>query len=235
MGKKLGRKGGRPKVNKKRQRLTSSFLTKGLIEINNEIKEAYSSVTGKDKIWGTYTRVNKADAEDCFMTYKGRCVFCDKTLSYLGRNTENSARLMWYVPLNVGGEARPDNLVVVCAECKHGYRSTRKLREDIQGLDSFADVCVELWRAVAKEDQPSIDRLKNRLNVRLSDVATCMRYVIQTEPEPEEPEVVIEGVNTIPDLLVDPEKNKDKITNRVRKIVKHKQYKVVRKVSDEES
>ena len=223
----------RPVVNKRRQRQTSSFLTKGLIEINNEIKEAYSSVIEKDKIWNTYTKVNKADAEDCFMQYNGRCVFCDKTLSYLGRNSHNSARLMWYVPLNVGGEARPDNLVVVCAECKHGYRSTRKLREDVQGLDSFADMCVELWRAVGREDQASIDRLKNRLNIRLSDVATCMRYVIQTEPEPEEPEVVIEGVNTIPDLLVDPEKNKTKITNRLRKVVKNKQYRVIRPVSDE--
>jgi hypothetical protein len=198
-----------------------------LIEINNEIHEAYGRVIRKDIFWATYTKVNKADAEECFMQYKGRCVFCDKTLSYLGRNSENSARLMFYVPLNVGGEARPDNLVVVCAECKHGYRSTRKLREDVQGLDSFADVCVELWRAVAEGDQSTIDKMKNRLNVRLADVATCMRYVIQTD---EKPEILIEGVNTIPDMLEDPEKNKDKITKKVKNMVGHKQYKVVRPV-----
>jgi hypothetical protein len=228
---------GRPVVNKRRKRMTSSFLTKGLIEINNEIHEAYGRTTRKDIFWATYTKVNKADAEAAFMEYKGRCVFCDKTLSYLGRNSENSARLMFYVPLNVGGEARPDNLVVVCAECKHGYRSTRKLREDVQGLDSFADVCVELWRAVLdteketdgkKEDR--INRLKNRLNIRLADVATCMRYVIDTD---EEPEILIEGENTIPDVLENPEKNKRKITQKVRNMVKHKQYKVIRPVPNE--
>lgn len=236
----MNKKGRRP-VNKRRQRKTSSFLTKSLDDINNEIKEAYVSVTGIDKLWGTYSKVTKDDAETCFMQYKGRCVFCDKTLSYLGRHSRNSARLMWYVPLNVGGEARPDNLVVVCAECKHGYRSTRKLREDIQGLDSFADVCVELYRAVAAgADRPTINRLKNRLNIRLSDVATCMRYIIQTEVEPETPEVLIEGVNTIPDMLEDltdglytEEEQASRITNRVKKVVKHKQYKVIRNVTDD--
>ena len=227
-------KPGRPVVQKKRQRRTSSFLTKGLNEINNEIKEAYGKTTRKDIFWASYTKVNKADAEACFMEYKGRCVFCDKTLSYLGRNSENSARLMFYVPLNVGGEARPDNLVVVCAECKHGYRSTRKLREDIQGLDSFADTCVELFRAVqsGEKDNEYIDRLKNRLNIRLADVATCMRYVVHTEPDPEEPEILIEGVNTIADMLENPVKNEAKITNRLKRMQKHGQYRVIRQVPE---
>jgi hypothetical protein len=223
---------GRPVVNKKRKRITSSFLTGGLTGINSEIKEAYGKTTRKDIFWATYTKVNKADAEATFMEYKGRCVFCDKTLSYLGRNSENSARLMFYVPLNVGGEARPDNLVIVCAECKHGYRSTRRLREDVQGLDSFADVCVELWRATVKVEpcQASIDMLKNRLNIRLADVATCMRYVIDTD---EEPEILIEGENTIADMLVEPEKNKKKITKKVKNMVGHMQYRVIRPVPDE--
>ncbi len=80
-------KGGRPKVNKRRQRKTSSFLTKSLADINTEIEEAYVKVTGRDKLWSTYTKVNKADAEECFMQYKGRCVFCNKSLSYLGRHS----------------------------------------------------------------------------------------------------------------------------------------------------
>ena len=225
----------RPVAQRKKKRRASSFLTKSLDEINNEIKEAYGKVIRKDIFWGTYTKINKPDAEECFMKYKGRCVFCDKLLSHLGRNSENSARLMFYVPLNVGGEARPDNLVVVCAECKHGYRSTRKLREDIQGLDSFADVCVELFRAVQKGEcaREYVERLKNRLNIRLADVATCMRYVVDTEPEPEDAEILVEGDNTIADMLEDPVKNKDKITSRLRTTVKHGQYRVIRPVSDE--
>ncbi len=220
---------GRPKVDKRNQRATSSFLVKGIEEINLEIRKAYSSVTGLDKLWGTYTKINKADAEECFMKYKGRCVFCDKTLSFLGRYSKNAARLMWYVPLNVGGEARPDNLVVVCGECKHGYRSTRKLREDVFGLDSFADTCTELFRAVQRgADDTDIDRLKNRLNIRLADVATCMRYVVKMTPEPAGEGLLIEGENTIPDLLADVEENKDKITEAVDRMVKRRQYKVIR-------
>jgi hypothetical protein len=202
-----------------------------LTEINTEIHEAYGKTTRKDLFWATYTKVNKADAEACFMEYKGRCVFCDKTLSYLGRNSENSARLMFYVPLNVGGEARVDNLVVVCAECKHGYRSTRKLRQDIQGLDSFADTCEALFIAVReKADEDVIDCLKNRLNIRLADVATCMRYVIDTA---EEGEILIEGENTIADMLEDPVKNKGEITKKVKNMVGHMQYRIIRPKGDD--
>lgn len=231
---------GRPKVNKRRQKRTSSFLTKSLDEINAEIKASYRTVTATDMRWGTIPQVTKADAEDCFMNYKGRCAFCNKALSYLGRESHTSARLMWYVPLDVGGEARPDNLVVVCAECKHGYRTTRKLREDTQGLDSFADVCVELYRAVLeKKGRKTIDRLKARLNIRLADVATCMRYVIDVDTEPEEPETLIEGVNTIPDMLEEladglysEEEQTKRITNRVKKMAKTKQYRIIRKESE---
>ncbi len=142
---------------------------------------------------------------------------------------------MFYVPLNVGGEARPDNLVVVCAECEHGYRSTRKLREDIFGLDSFADTCVELYRAVQRgADTDTIDRLKSRLNIRLADVATCMRYIVGSAPEPDDRELIIEGENTIPDMLVEVEENQDKITERVEKMVKHKQYRVIRPAGTDE-
>jgi hypothetical protein len=230
-------KQGRPIVNKKRQRMNSPFLTKCVEGINKQILKAYGTPTNKDTFWGTYTKINSADAEACFQHHKGKCVYCDKRLSYLGRRSVYAARLMFYVPLSVGGEARPDNLIVVCALCEHDYRDTRKLRRDVVGLDSFADTCEALFMAVRDGDSEEVrDQLKNRLNVRLVDIATCMRYVTTGDWEPDDTEVVVEGVNTIGERLermAKGEEVKDKITNDVKQIVKTKQYKIIREPTDE--
>jgi hypothetical protein len=80
------------------------------------------------------------------------------------------------------------------------------------------------------------DQLKNRLNVRLVDIATCMRYVTTGDWEPDDTEVVVEGVNTIGERLermAKGEEVKDKITNDVKQIVKTKQYKIIREPTDE--
>jgi hypothetical protein len=228
---------GRPLVNKKRQRMNSPFLTKCVEDINKQILKAYGTPTNKDAFWGTYTKINSADAEDCFQQYKGKCVYCDKRLSYLGRRSVYAARLMWYVPLSVGGEARPDNLIVVCALCEHDYRDTRKLRRDIVGLDSFADTCEALFIAVRDGDSEEVrDQLKNRLNNRLVDIATCMRYVTTGDWEPDDTEVIVDGMNTIGERLEQMAKGadvKDKVTNDVRQIVKLKQYKIIRPATDD--
>jgi hypothetical protein len=164
-------------------------------------------------------------------------VYCDKRLSYLGRRSVYAARLMWYVPLSVGGEARPDNLIVVCALCEHDYRDTRKLRRDIVGLDSFADTCEALFIAVRDGDSEEVrDQLKNRLNNRLVDIATCMRYVTTGDWEPDDTEVIVDGMNTIGERLEQMAKGadvKDKVTNDVRQIVKLKQYKIIRPATDD--
>jgi hypothetical protein len=228
---------GRPVVNKKRQRMNSPFLTKCVEDINKQILRAYGTPTNKDTFWGTYKKINSADAEDCFQQHKGKCVYCDKRLSYLGRRSVYAARLMWYVPLSVGGEARPDNLIIVCALCEHDYRDTRKLRRDIAGLDSFADTCEALFIAVRDGDSEEVrDQLKNRLNNRLVDIATCMRYVTTGDWEPKDIEVIVEGVNTIGERLEQMAKGvdvKDKVTNDVKQIVKTKQYKIIRPASDD--
>jgi len=189
---------GRKKGDKQRVgRHNSTFLTKALIGVNNEIKDAYIRITGRDKLWKTYNKVTPTDAEACFAEHKGRCAYCDKLLAYLGNASANSARLAWYVPLNVGGEARPDNLIVVCARCKNDYTSTRKMRQDVVGLNSFAATCEALFKAVKDgRSKLEIETLKDRLNVRLADAATCMRYVTQSSWKPKRFEKVIEGENT---------------------------------------
>jgi hypothetical protein len=228
---------GRPVVNKKRQRMNSPFLTKAVEDINKQIFKEYGTPTNKDAFWGTYKKINSADAEACFQQYKGKCVYCDKRLSYLGRRSIYAARLMWYVPLSVGGEARPDNLIVVCAECEHDYRDTRKLRRDVEGLDSFADTCEALFIAVRDGKSEEVrDQLKNRLNLRLVDIAACMRYVITSDWEPEELEIIQEGRNTIGERLDHMAKGvdvKDKVTNDVKQIVKTGQYRIIRTTTDE--
>ncbi len=227
----------RPLVKKKTPRQNSPYLKKGLAEINMEIKQAYSKITGVDKVWDTYTKINSADAEDCFQKYKGRCVYCDTRLSYLGRMSIYSARLAFYVPLKVGGEARPDNLIVVCAKCKHDYRSTRKMRTDMTGVDTFADLCEALFFAVKYDQSEQVrNNLKNRLNLKLTDVATCMRYVTQGEWEPSKFDKVVEQVNTIGEQLEQMGKGeavKADITQTVKQVVTTQQYKIMRNQDDD--
>lgn len=219
------------------KRKNTPFLRHGIEAINNEIAAAYAQVTAKDKLWQTYDKITTADAEACFRQYRGKCVYCDTRLSYLGRVTRFAARLAFYVPLNVGGEARPDNLIVVCAGCKHEYRNTRKIRQDITGLDSFADVCEQLFEAVIDNaDGDRIKRLKARLNDRLADVATCMRYTTTEDWKPQWTEKIVDGQNTIGDrleLMAEGEDMKATITNDVKQIVTTKQYKIMRPTNDE--
>ncbi len=144
---------------------------------------------------------------------------------------------MFYVPLKVGGEARPDNLIVACAPCKQEYRSTRKLRQDITGLDSFADCCEELFIAI-KEGHPQakVHMLKARINTRLTDVATCMRYVTTPDWRPVEMTKLIENRNTIADRLEQMgkgEKVTECITEDVKQIVTTKKYRIMREPTDE--
>ena len=223
---------GRPKVNKKRQRLASRFLTTCIDEVNLEIREAYGDVTGEDKSWDTFEEVKRRDAEECFKKYNGRCVYCDRLLKYLGKGSVYSAKLAFYVPLNVGGEAKPDNLVVVCAQCKSDHRSTRPIREDVAGIDTFADLCEALFKAV-KEGASEVvrDGIKNRLNHRLSDIAACMRYVVRSDWVPERNEVIVEGENTIGERIeqmAEGKAVKEQITQDVKQIVSRKQYKIIR-------
>ena len=225
---------GRPRKNRKK-RNTGTFVTKGVHEINAEIREAYIKVTGKDMLWETYDKLRPGDAEACFKQYRGRCVYCDKSLSYIGRMSSNSARLAFYIPLKVGGEARPNNLVVTCAPCKNDYTYVPKQRTDIVGLDSFADVCEALFKAVRDgASEETRERLKNRLNLRLADIATCMGYVVKSDWIPKD-EIVEEGVNTIGEQLegmAEGEDTKDAITNTVKQVAARKQYNIIRNQGD---
>lgn len=224
---------GRPRRTKKKKRKQlSAFMTSSVREVNHEIREAYEKVTGRDKLWETYDKILPGEAEDCFAQYKGRCVYCNKALSYIGRMSSKSARLAFYIPLKVGGEARPSNLIVVCAPCKNDYTYVPKQREDIVGLDSFADVCEALFKAVRDgASEHTREGLKNRLNLRLADIATCMGYVIKSDWIPEKDEIVEEGVNTIGEHLermAEGEDAKKEITNTVKQVAARKQYKIIR-------
>lgn len=219
------------------KRLNTPFLTTSIDEINREIAEAYGRVLGKDKKRGTYEKITPLDAEECYRQSRGKCVYCDTRLMFIGRVNKAAARLMFYVPLKVGGEARPDNLVVVCLDCKNDYRSTRKLRTDIAGLDSFADCCEQLFIAVRDGyPQAKINMLKARINTRLTDVATCMRYVTTPDWKPTTMEKLVEGKNTMAEALVDMAEGKDvkaDITNKVKQVVTTQQYRIKREPTDE--
>ena len=223
----------------KRVKKTSQFVAETVNTLNEEIKTAYDRVTGEDKVWSVYDRITKHDVEEIFQKYRGMCVYCDKATAYLGTRSHNSARVTWYVPLNVGGEAVFDNLIVSCQGCVKSYRSTRKLREDMVGLDTFADTVERLIQAVWDgEEQVTVDRLKARLNIRLSDVANCMRYVTKDDWVAAENEIIEEGVNTIGDMVEEQAHGEDKteaITNTIKQMVTTKQYKIIRRQDENAS
>ena len=217
----------------RRGKTPSRFVSETVDTLNADIKKAYGKVTGEDKVWSVYDSITKNEVEEVFQKYRGRCVYCDKATAYLGTRSRNSARVTWYVPLNVGGEAVLSNLIVSCQGCVKSYRSTRKLREDMVGLDTFADTVERLVKAVwAGEPQYIVDRLKARLNIRLSDVASCMRYITKDDWVAAENEIIEEGVNTIGDrveAMVKGDDTKDAITNTIKQIVTTKQYKIIRR------
>jgi hypothetical protein len=215
-------------ANKKRirrvpKRLNTPFLRSVLDELNTEIEKYHGT---------SYKKITPADAEACYSEYGGKCVFCDTRLAYLGRPDMAAARLMFYVPLKYNGPPIPTNLVLVCLKCKYDNRSTRKLRTEITGLDSFADCCEQLFIAVRDGyPQSKIDMLKNRINTRLSDVAMCMRYVTTPDWRPVEMTKLIENKNTIADRLEqmgEGDKVTKCITEDVKQIVTTKQYKIMR-------
>ncbi len=104
-------------------------------------------------------------------------------------------------------------------------------------MDSFADCCEQLFIAV-RDGYPraKIDMLKNRINTRLADVATCMRYVTAPEWKPEEMSALTENQNTIADRLEQmgggAKVTKD-ITEDVKQMVTTQQYKIKREPKDE--
>lgn len=220
-----------------RRKAASMFVSDTVNTLNAEIRKTYGRLTGEDKSRSVH-QITKNEVEEVFQKYKGRCVYCDKATAYLGTRSHNSARVTWYVSLNVGGEAVLSNLIVSCQECVKRYRSTRKLREDMIGMDTFADTVELLVKAVnGGADQATVDQLKARLNVRLSDVASCMRYITKDDWITAENEIIEEGVNTIGDrveAMAKGEDNKDAITNTVKQMVTTKQYKIIRR-QDEKS
>ena len=219
---------------KLRQKATSPFLRGCVRDINVEIREAYGRVTATDRYWGTVPKILPKEAEEVFFKYRGRCAYCDARLSYLNKKTRYAACLHFYIPLNVKGEARKDNLIVVCRQCKHDYRSTKRLREDIVGLDSFADTCEALFRAVQEgSDYKTVQMIKERLNSRLEDVATCMRYTVKSDWVPDTIEMVQDGTNTVAEHLEEMANGndvKEKVTRDIKQIVSTKQYKVIRNI-----
>ena len=217
----------KPRTRRVPRRLNTPFLKSGLEALNTEVEQNYGT---------EQTKITATEAEVCYRKYKGMCVFCDTLMGYLGRPSMASARLMFYVPLTVGGAPTPENLILVCNKCKEGYRDTRKLRTDIVGLDSFADCCEELFKAVRDGyPQAKIDMLKARLNGRLADVAMCMRYVTTPDWAPVTMTQVVEGENTIGERLEQMGTGQDvkaAITEDVKQIVTTKQYKIMRPTNE---
>jgi hypothetical protein len=180
-------------------------------------------------------------AEEILHDWNGRCAICGIPLQLMSINERNSMHLMFYIPLKSGGTKDKSNIVPVCTTDKKRYKPTKDLREEIPDLNTFADLTERLAKAIIREENEEvIRRIKLALNKILEQISVGIKYRPFTDWEPEDTELLIEGENTIPDRIEevvtklakeeDTEETKDKITNSVKQIATHKQYKILKKL-----
>lgn len=208
---------------KKRKIARASTFRIGLVEIQHEIKLA--------KVKSEITRWSMRAVFD---KYGGRCVYCGMGLLCNGDGPD-SAHFSFYTPLNNGGEAKEDNLVLVCATHRKTYRPNKILMTSILDVNTIPDLIVALVETVkesASTDSEKLARLekikilKRQLNFALEDLALTMRYKVVGLWRQEEQIIVEEDVNTFAEQVLEPEAAKIKET--LRQIVTTGKYKIIR-------
>jgi len=158
---------------------------------------------------------------------KGCCQFCGSTIYLVG---PGAFIFQWYIPLEYGGKASIGNVVVVCSTHEREL-TERKRPQDVFGINTFADLCEQLFLAVQDKSTERIKQIKRMMNWTLEDIAATLRYKTFDDWKPEKFELIYEGRNTIPDLIekiVKEPETKEDITEQIKQIVTSKKYRVLR-------
>lgn len=184
---------------------------------------------------------------------KGRCRFCGCVLHIKDAVGASALFFKLYIPQEFGGKRELWNVVLCCRDDYEGYRAAKTvLGEDIPDVNTFADLTEQLIKATIKKQtakpevsillDEKIRRLKIMINDQLTDVAATMRYKPFKDWIPEDFELVVEGENTIPDIVEEIteaacEENadavssgKEKFTDSIKQVQTTKQYKIVKNV-----
>lgn len=205
-------------------------FTRATKEINRELREH-----------GHTHHIRGAEARSVFQKWKGRCVFCGIPLLVRARTTGAALGFQFYTPLSCGGRPTIDNVVPTCTGCRKFYRTTRQPREELFNVNTFADLTEQLILELQqhKQHKGRITRIKRMMNQSLEDMVNNMRYKTYPDQAPEEFELLVEDKNTLPEEIEgltkalkednkpSVDKEKDRVTDRVKQIITSKQYKVI--------
>lgn len=199
----------------------SGYYREFINDINSDIRK----LGRKRKIKDHYLSPKDADAvwDKC----NGRCSMCAKPLT-TGRTGGQSPRPMFYIPLKWGGHPNLDNLILVCRTCKKsGATFVRRPIERILGIDTFADLCEALFKAIKNDESEDLRRqIKYRMNLELEGIVNMLRGAPYTEFLTEDLQQRVEGKNTLPDLIEAGDKKE--VTNAIQQIVTTKKYNIMR-------
>ena len=209
---------------KKRKRARASTFKVGSTEIQLEIRRA--GFKSSD--------VTRWSLRETFDNYGGRCVYCGMSLLCNGDGPD-SAHFSFYVPLNNGGLAEADNLVLVCNTHRKIYKPNRVNNPRILDVNTIPDLIVALVEEVKESPgdgeeilakQEKIKVLKRELNLALEDLALTMRYKVVGLWRPKEFVVVEDEINTFAEQVLEPKA--EDIKQTFQQIVTTGKYKIIR-------
>lgn len=210
---------------------------------NKAIEDLNVAISRQVKGNGKNRRISSTEAREAFVKYGGTCAFCGLPLVIKYRKGWNALNFIYYIPLKLVKSIDPKLIIPVCEEHKEA-NDKYGLREDIPDINSFSDLIVVLVQTILLEkENPSVEnrgkigRIKRLLNLKLEDIALCLRYKPFKDWVPDNYEVVTEGENALPDLVEkvtnqivsgDEPKAQEEITQCVKQLVTTKKYQVLR-------
>jgi hypothetical protein len=189
------------------------------------------------------TVITRDDAIKLHRKYGGRCVYCGLPLVIRTRAGRAGYHFTFDTPLDIGGLPTVDNLVISCHTCKEARRPVREMRMEIPGINSFADKCEALFKAILNDESyKKIQIIKRHIDTTLEAITINFRYKPLPEWKPERFELFKEDYNTLSDRLSDlgeavinddTDETKKRLTEGVKQIVTTRRYKVIRSNAEE--
>lgn len=156
---------------------------------------------------------------------KGHCQICGDLVELWGTG---ELVFDFYVPLKYGGLPTIDNVFVSC----HAHKiNTNKKRAELPDINTFADLCEQLFLSVQEGTDKRTKQIKRMMNWTLEDLTESMRYETFDDWRPDKFELIYENRNSIPDLIekvIEAPGAKAEITEQIKQLVTAKKYRILR-------
>jgi hypothetical protein len=174
--------------------------------------------------------VTRGDVHYAFTRDRGKCRFCGRNLTVIGRKP-HSVHFTLYIPCKAGGKIDKYNLVSTCKGCKVKHKPPFRIKSRIPNVNTIADLIDRLavedhklaWfenkkREEHGKDNPDVEQiaewdnlsrdccelrsmLKREINTAVSEFVATFHYKVVKEARTFRPAPVVEGENTVADLV----------------------------------